>query len=276
MVTLLSLLQALGTVTGTVTGENATPLPQARIRIAGTDPTVLSSKDGQFQLGSVTPGHLVLEVRLLGYVAVLRALDVGAGETLRVNVVLASAPIPLKAVEVEVEGARILPAMRAFQERRAHGNGHYFNRQEIARIQPRVITDVLRRVPGVQIQPVSGAFGSNEMVRMDRTTGVMGGRPCPVLFYVNGTPFPVTGDFSINQYVVPEDVIAIEVYAGMSQIPPEFQANLLNARCGVIAIWTRQGNEDEKAPPSPPAPKPSDGLFSSEGEAACPGSRPGR
>jgi hypothetical protein len=276
MVTLLSLLQALGTLTGTVTGENATPLPQARIRVAGTDPTVLSGKDGQFQLGRVTPGHLVLEVRLLGYVAALRALDVGAGETLHVNVVLASAPIPLKAVEVEVEGARILPAMRAFEQRRAHGNGHFFTRQEIARIQPRVITDVLRRVPGVQIQPVNGAFGSNDMVRMDRTTGVMGGRPCPVLFYVNGTPFPVTGDFSINQYVVPEDVIAIEVYAGMSQIPPEFQASLLNARCGVIAIWTREGNEDDKAPPSPPAPKPPDGLFSSEGEAACPGSRPGR
>ena len=276
MVTLLSLLQALGTLTGTVTGENATPLPQARIRIAGTDPTVLSGKDGQFQLGSVTPGHLVLEVRLLGYVAALRPLDVGAGETLHVNVVLASAPIPLKAVEVEAEPVRLVPAMRAFQQRRAHGNGHYFNRQEIARIQPRVITDVLRRVPGVQIQPVSSAFGSNDMVRMDRTTGVMGGRPCPVLFYVNGTPFPVTGDFSINQYVVPEDVIAIEVYAGTSQIPPEFQANLLNARCGVIAIWTREGNEDDKAPPAPPPPKPSDGLFSSGGEAACPGSRPGR
>jgi len=257
MVTFLFLLQTLGTVTGSVTGENATPLPQARIRIAGTDPTVLSGKDGQFQLGSVTPGHLVLEVRLLGYVAALRALDMGAGETLHVNVVLASAPIPLKAVEVEAEPARrLLPAMRAFEQRRAHGNGHYFNRQEIARIQPRVITDVLRRVPGVQIQPVNGAFGSNDMVRMARTTGVMGGRPCPVLFYVNGTPFPVTGDLSINQYVVPEDVIAIEVYAGMSQIPPEFQANLLNARCGVIAIWTREGNEDDKPPPT--AQKPPD------------------
>jgi hypothetical protein len=248
--------QALGTVTGTVLGDNATPLVQARIRIAGTDPMVLTGKDGRFELGRVAPGHCVLEVRLLGYLAALRPIDVGAGETLHVQVVLASAPIPLKAVEVEVEPERMLPAMRAFEERRAHGNGHFFNRQEIARIQPRVITDVLRRVPGVQIQVVSGAFGSNDMVRMGRSTGVTGGRPCPVLFYVNGTPFPVTGDFSINQYIAPEDVIAIEVYAGMSQIPPEFQANLLNARCGVIAIWTREGNEDERPPPSP-AEKPS-------------------
>ena len=251
-VALLSLLlpvqvaaQALGTVTGTVLGENATPLAQARIQIAGTDTMVLTGKDGRFQLGGVSPGHCVLEVRLLGYVAALRPVDVGAGETIDVHVVLASAPVPLKAVEVEGE-RWVLPAMRGFEERRAHGNGHFFDRQEIARIQPRVITDILRRVPGVQIQPAPGAFGSNEMVRMARTTGVTGSRSCPVLFYVNGTPFPVTGDLSINQYVVPEDVIGIEVYAGMSQIPPEFQANLLNARCGVILIWTREGNEDDR------------------------------
>ena len=251
-VALLSLLlpvqvaaQALGTVTGTVLGENATPLAQARIQIAGTDTMVLTGKDGRFQLGGVSPGHGVLEVRLLGYVAALRPVDVGAGETIDVHVVLASAPVPLKAVEVEGE-RWVLPAMRGFEERRAHGNGHFFDRQEIARIQPRVITDILRRVPGVQIQPAPGAFGSNEMVRMARTTGVTGSRSCPVLFYVNGTPFPVTGDLSINQYVVPEDVIGIEVYAGMSQIPPEFQANLLNARCGVILIWTREGNEDDR------------------------------
>lgn len=252
MVRLLSLLQALGTVTGTVVGENATPLAQARIRIAGTDSTVLSGTNGRFRLGGVAPGHRVLEVRLLGYVAVLRPVEIEAGATLDVQVVLISAPIPLKAVEVEGE-RWLLPAMRAFEERRAHGNGHYMNRQEIERLQPRVITDVLRRVPGVQIQPVNGPFGPNEMVRMARTTGVMGARICPVLFYLNGTPFPVTSDFSINQYVAPEDVIAIEVYAGMSQIPPEFQANLLNARCGVIAIWTREGNEDDRSPKPPEA-----------------------
>ncbi len=69
-----------------------------------------------------------------------------------------------------------------------------------------------------------------------------------MLFYVNGTPFPVTGDMSINQYVVPEDILAVEVYSGTSQIPAQFQSNLLNARCGVIVIWTRMGNEDDRPP----------------------------
>jgi len=49
----------------------------------------------------------------------------------------------------------------------------------------------------------------------------------------------------------PEDVIAVEVYNGASQIPPEFQSTLLNARCGVVVIWTRVGNETDTAPPRP-------------------------
>jgi len=237
--------QALGTLKGTVLSERAMPLADARIRIVNTDPVVLSGEDGTFQLAGVSPGHQLLEVRLLGYLAAFRPIEVGAGETLYVQVVLALAPVPLSPVEVEAELAR-LPAMRGFEERRAQGYGHFFNRQEIARMQPRVVTDVLRRVPGVQVQPVAGPFGPNDVIRMSRTTGVTGGRPCPVLFYMNGTPFPVTGDISINQYVVPEDVIAIEVYNGTSQVPPQFQSNQLNARCGVIAIWTRGGNEDDR------------------------------
>jgi hypothetical protein len=108
-------------------------------------------------------------------------------------------------------------------------------------MQPRRFTDVLRRVPGVQIQMMPGPFEMGEMVRMSRTTGVTGTRPCPVLFYINGSPFPVTGDIPINHYIAPEEVAAVEIYSGMSQIPPQFNSSLHNARCGVIVIWTLSG-----------------------------------
>lgn len=105
-------------------------------------------------------------------------------------------------------------------------------------MQPRVFTDVLRRVPGVQVLPVPGPYGPGEAVRMSRTIGVTGGRPCPVLYYLNGSPFPVTGDVPINTFIPPDEVAAIEVYSGMSQIPSEFSSSSHNARCGVIVIWT--------------------------------------
>ena len=242
--------QEWGTLTGTVVGTDSIPLADARIQVAGTGPTVASDRDGHFVLARVSPGTHVVEVRLLGYVGVLQRVEVGRGETVAVHIVLTLAPLPLAGVAIEAEAAR-LPAMRGFEERRAAGGGHFFNRAEIARMQARVLTDVLRRVPGVQIQSVSGPFGPSDVIRMARTTGISGARACPVLFYVNGTPFPVTSDISINQYIVPEDVVAIEVYSGASQIPSQFQSNLLNARCGVIVIWTRVGNETDTSPPRP-------------------------
>src|SRR5205807_10657083 len=114
-----------------------------------------------------------------------------------------------------------------------------------------VFNSVLRCVPGVLIQSGRGPFGPSDVIRMARTTAISSARACPVLFYVNGTPFPMTSVISINQYIVPEDVVAIEVYSGASQIPSQFQSNLLNARCGVIVIWTRVGNETDTSPPRP-------------------------
>jgi len=242
--------QGWGTLTGTVVGTDSGPLADARIRVDGAGPAVVSDQRGRFVLTRVSPGTHVVEVRLLGYLAVLQQVKVGQGETVALHIVLTLAPVPLEGVAVEAEAGR-LPAMRGFEGRRATGNGHYFNRAEIARMQPRVFTDVLRRVPGVQVQSLPGPFGPNDVIRMARTTGVSGARACPVLFYVNGTPFPVTGEISINQYIVPEDVVAVEVYSGASQIPSEFQSNLLNARCGVIVIWTRVGNETDTSPSRP-------------------------
>lgn len=235
-----------GTLTGQVVAANGVPIGQARIRVVGRNPMVLSGSDGRFTISDVGAGDQVLEVRLIGYVAFDQSVTVIAGQTLELRVTLVAAAIPLKAVEVQ-GAAALRPVLEAFEHRRARGNGHFFNQAEIRRMQPRVFTDILRRVPGVMLQP-AGSFGSNEMVRMNRSIGVTGTRNCPVLFYINGMPVQVTADMSINQYIAPEDVVALEVYSGSAQIPPEFQSGLLNARCGVIVIWTKVGESSEEPP----------------------------
>jgi hypothetical protein len=238
--------QALGSLAGTVATPDGNPLALALVSVAGTKATALTGADGGFHL-ALAPGAFLVHVRMTGYGSVLLPVEVRRGETTEVRVTLVIAPVPL--APVEVEAARVpLPAMRGFEERRAHGNGHFFNRREIDRIQPRVFTDVLRRVPGIQVQPMTGPSGAGEVVRMSRTIGVTGTRACPVLYYVNGTPFPVTGDVPINHYIAPEDIEAIEVYSGMSQIPPAFNSSLHNARCGVILIWTLSGEDTTTSP----------------------------
>lgn len=204
----------------------------------GTKVVTHSDSGGTFLIPGVTAGLRVLHVTMAGYRPALAAVEVAANDTAQVRVMLAIAAFVLAPLEVEAKATPLLPAMRGFAQRRERASGHFFDRREIARMQPRRFTDVLRRVPGVQLFPVRGPFETGEAVRMSRTIGVTGSRACPVLYYINGSPFPVTGDVPIDHYIAPDDVAALEVYHGMSQIPAEFNSSSHNARCGVIVIWT--------------------------------------
>jgi len=232
--------QGSGAVLGTVTSSDSGggPLAFARVSVVGTKTSTLTGRDGAFALVQVASGMRVLQIKLDGYTTAMTAVAVGVRDTVRIAVALVPIGVPLPPVIVAGKPVARLPSMQGFEERRAHAQGHFFNREEIVRMQPRRFTDVLRRVPGVQMQHVSGPYEQGEAVRMSRTIGVMGARPCPVLYYMNGSPFPVAGDLPIDQYINPDEVAAIEVYSGMSQIPSEFNSTSNNARCGVIVIWT--------------------------------------
>jgi CarboxypepD_reg-like domain/TonB-dependent Receptor Plug Domain len=228
-----------GTVLGTVTAsEGGAPLPFARVTIMGMKGTAVTASDGAFEIAQVPIGTRVLQVKLVGYASVMMVVNVPSRDTARVSVTLALAAVPLEPVQVTGKPEQRLPAMRGFEERRARAQGHFLTRDEILVMQARRFTDLLRRIPGVQLYRVSGPYEQGEAVRMSRTIGVMGPRACPVLYYMNGTPFPVTGDVPIDHFIDPDEVAAVEVYSGMSQIPPEFNSASHNARCGVIVIWT--------------------------------------
>ena len=135
---------------------------------------------------------------------------------------------------VRVSAPRIPLHLRGFEERRERGSGRYFSRAQIDRMQARQVTDILRRVPGFQIQPARSDVPSAQ-------TGRTATRVCPVLYYINGSPFPVGADQTINSFVDSDAVDGIEVYTGSSSIPAQFNSSMYNSRCGVIVIWTRVG-----------------------------------
>jgi len=233
--------QDTGILAGIVRTPEKKPLALAKIRIVGTPFVAEADTDGAFRIRSPELGSQTVEVKLLGYASILIPVQIEGGKTTTLNVILEVAPAPLETVKISGD-TLIVPAMAGFMERRARGNGKFFTREEIDRMQARLFTDVLRRVPGMQMQLVTGGNNNNYTVRTSRNPeGVSGGRQCPVLFYMNGMPFPMTSDGVINSFIGPEEVEAVEVYTGTSQIPPQF--NSTNARCGVVVIWTLNGKE---------------------------------
>ena len=225
-----------GTLTGMVTSANKAPIAQARIRVIGTDLTTTTGIDGAFNVPRVPAGRHQLQVAMVGYTPTAMAIEIVAEDTLRVNLVLE--PLALETVTVTAD-PNFFVGMSGFAERKQRGMGRYFTRDEIKAMQPRQLTDVLRRVPGMEIETVIGGLsGGSPTARTGRNISGANS-PCVMTYYLNGSPMPLSGDISVNHFVAVEDVAALEVYTGSSQIPPEFNSSLRSARCGVIAIWTR-------------------------------------
>lgn len=231
--------QDAGTLVGTITRADKTPIPRAHIRLMGTSRQIETLPDGSFRIENLPPGRYTVELKMLGFAAITREVDIASGETLDMPVTMTAVAVALDTVNVS---ARAIPVyLRDFEERRARGTGKFFTRPQIDRINPRSVTDILRRVPGFQFQAVRASDGASVQ------TGRTGTRVCPVMYYVNGSPFPVGADQSINSFIDPDIVVGIEVYSGASSIPAQFNSSMYSSRCGVIVIWTRAGPDESVA-----------------------------
>lgn len=97
----------------------------------------------------------------------------------------------------------------------------------------------------------TGRDGMRRPTIPDRDT-VPQGRPCGIAFFVDGAPVDLVArspedptdpdDTGFGLAHIPkEDVEAVEVYTGPSQIPPQFKRGTSGCARAAIVIWTRAG-----------------------------------
>jgi hypothetical protein len=234
-------------ITGTVI-DDSTGAPVAGARVEMYDYwgqrrfVRQTSADGVFVIEMRRAGGYRLRTSRMGYAAAMTPMLYTEGSTfMNVEVRLKSDRVLLAPVTVLVRArARVAPMLDDFHARHRAGIGTFFTRDDITRIKPTYLTDLVAMVPGMW---TSRSGGSSPVLYSRQAT--RGGTDCPVQIFVDGrlmNPRAPNGDvigMTLDEAVLPSSVEGVEVYKGLSTVPAEFLSE--DARCGVVAVWTRRG-----------------------------------
>ena len=219
---------------GTVRDTAGEPIPTAGVEIDGDGAWKAVSADGAFLFPALRAGPHTVRVRALGFGSLAQSFLLAPGDSAGADVVLARVALALDTVRTSA--APRLYGPREFQERRQRGRGSFLTRDEFERRAPTRLSDLLGQLAGVQRYPHETPLGTTEYIYVMRGVATPRGEICPVNIYLDGRSFDV-GPGELDRIARPDEIDAIEVYAGGSQVPPRFSGP--TAACGVIALWTR-------------------------------------
>ena len=216
---------AASRVIGKVTDTSGVRLSKAEITILQTELRTVSDDSGEFNLEGIPSGIVVFSVRRLGYEAATFTAVLKPGKVHR-------ATFPLTELAANMPGMTVEEKQQStwladFEKHRSGARGTFITRTEIERRQARTASDIMRMVPGVQI--VTTRLGPQLVM-----TRGSGARRCLPQLYVHTTPYSgMIDDFSAD------DIEAIEVYAGISELPPDLNT-MGRPICAAVVIWTRE------------------------------------
>ena len=115
-----------------------------------------------------------------------------------------------------------------YLERKQTGMGYYMDGKQINH-ESLSFSDVMRMAPGLRISPLGD--GRTYVITDSRSAS----NGC-VNFYVDGTLWQTMTPGDIDDYVRPQELVAVEVYHG-SQTPPQFTTPGQSS-CAAIVAWT--------------------------------------
>ena len=214
-----------GAIQGRVVDSSGSGIADVHISVPGAPVMAVSDARGEFRIANVPAGPRTVRTRRIGFRPDSVLVMVTAGRATEANVRLVATPQHVTPVIVTAARTSHTGRLRSFYERREKGLGRFFSAEDIAARRPRVVTDLIRTIPGARLINHNGA----------RIVTFRDHR-CLPLVWVDGSPASTA--YLDPDLFTPSSLAGIEVYAGLSTVPPELTLARGKSSCGVIALWT--------------------------------------
>jgi len=239
--------QDTGTISGTVTDSTTTEsIPGVNVVVAELNTGAATGANGQFEITDVPEGSYTLTASFVGYQTRRIPVDVTAGQTTQVDVLLAPQAIGLDDVVVTALGTKRQKRSLGYSVQEVGGD------QLDAAGESNFISNLTGKVAGAQISSSAQMGGSSRIVL--RGPGSISGQNQP-LIVVDGVPLDNTNFNSSGQntgsggydygnaasLLNPSDIQSVSVLKGPSATA------LYGSRAadGVIEITTKSGAQQE-------------------------------
>jgi hypothetical protein len=268
-----------GLVVGRVTDTLGAPLSYCFVRIENAHSAVLCDSAGRFRLRGLSRELTTFEVRRLGYVPG-RFTAMVLSDSMEFTIQLVPVAAILRPITVAAPAAPAFTPWlveHGFYERmRAGVTGIFITPEELERLRPQRVTQVLQDRPGIKItfsggglnkEPITVVWGRNFCLLNVFVDGIEvrgiytvpeGVRRGGVSFYGKpgwtGGGGGSIGGMGIDAFLQPGVIAAMEIYPSGPNMPIEFRTT---NECGAIVIWTKVGTRpppgDSGTSQSPPA-----------------------
>ena len=239
-----------------VTDSTRVPITGAEVALPELGKSAFSNARGEFRITGIAAGDQHVVVRRIGYGAADTHVTFRSNETVERRVVLGRAVMLEPVIVSDLAFER---AMASFDEHRRVGLGHFIARAEIAKYEGMKLGTVLQQLPGIDLRHGQdhGTFVSSRRAPRPlcphnqpgclESHGfyIEGENGAPVACYslvwldgvlINGAREP-TEPFDVDRYA-PQQVEAVEFYAGAAETPTEYSR--MGSNCGVLVIWTKR------------------------------------
>lgn len=198
---------------------------------------------GTFQVAAIHPG----------YTSILSApMSFQSGERLTIRIPIAADGDPTHQIGVlehirPGEGKREVKKVSVlddYNRRKAIGMGLHYEQPQLARSPARTIGAFLQTVPGVRVTDPSSVYSmSLSRAQGTQAAALMSGAGCRLAWFIDGHRIDIPGrNDALTEglgSISLDDIAALEIFRGLSEIPSEFAAP--DVRCGAVAVWTRVG-----------------------------------